>query len=267
MTDSDNQFISRDHLLAKLALLAHAGKHKPKGDKPSDEELAMLIDDQLDFKRKEEVISHINADQALLEQWLQLVDIIAIEEKSSEKSDEKVSWLSWMTQWQALAGSIAVAGIASVLIFNSSFNEISPGIETQPEVATTQSKGQPKAKQFISPDKRAIAAGVKNSLSQSKVKLSYHINLNNAVDQQGTSLTPELYKTYFNLGQTIIKIAIQCQVKQPINSDLLNKLTELNTQLKHDSFIPMTQSLSGITSKTTSKDTCIKINQYLTSEL
>lgn len=266
MNDSDEQLTPHDQVLVKLALLAHTGKHKAKGDKPTSEELAMLIDGQLDYKRKEEVMSHINADPALFSQWTQLVDIVNIENKQTVKFKEKTRWLAWLTNWQTLAGSVAVAGIATVLIMHSP-TEFSPNIDSQPQVATTQAKGQTNTAQFVSPDKRAIMAGIKNSLKQKKAELGFKLNLTNAVDEQGSSLTPELYQNYYQLGQTITEMALQCKENQVTSPILLNTLRKLNDTLKRDSYIPLKESLADISRETEKKQRCLKINDFLQSEL
>ena len=58
---------------ARLAMSVCA-EAEPQGGAPSDEELALLLDDRLDFSRRREVLSHLNNDAQLYARWLQLAE-------------------------------------------------------------------------------------------------------------------------------------------------------------------------------------------------
>jgi hypothetical protein len=59
---------------AHLAIAATEGAVPLEGAIPSPEELALLLEDRLDFTRRREVLSHLNANHELYTRWLQLVD-------------------------------------------------------------------------------------------------------------------------------------------------------------------------------------------------
>jgi len=73
---NDLKFNLKQFWLAKLALLAQKGTNRAEGPVPTDEELAMLYDNRLDFSRKQQIMSHINANPDLMQQWISLLEIL-----------------------------------------------------------------------------------------------------------------------------------------------------------------------------------------------
>ncbi len=270
MNGSNKHFDPHNRFKAKLVSLAEQGQHKVKGVAPSEEELAMLFDGQLDFKRKDEVMSHINTNPVLLKQWLQLVDIAATEETNTEKVKQTAGLFLWFTHWQRIVSGMAVAGIATVLILNQTQNGLSPEVDTQTPVAAQQTKGgQPnnQTTHFISPDTRAIAAGVQSALNKSTIKLPYTLNLESAMDAKGSALVESLYIGYFQLGQTSAKIALHCQANQPIPAAHLKTFASIKSMLKTNSFISLSEPLKRINIEAEPSVLCAQIKTFLVSTL
>ena len=91
-----------------------------------------------------------------------------------------------------------------------------------------------------------------------------NLNLDIAIDEQGSALTPELYQSYYQLGQTVAEIALQCKKD---NTASARRLIIIMNKLKQTSFIQVPALLTAINSETSQKQTCIKINDFLKSEL
>ncbi len=81
---------------AMIALHATQGVHTPQGEQPSHEELAMLLDDRLNFNRRKEVLTHLNANTELFAHWVSLVEAKSI---LSETTKNELSLLQRLQQW------------------------------------------------------------------------------------------------------------------------------------------------------------------------
>ena len=271
---TDNNVKNDELLLAKMALLAQYGTTTPEGEKPSDEELAMLIDDQLDFTRKQQVFSHINANQTLMTQWLNLVDIMSADttnilnnaEENAKTKNSKAPFFTrlgkWLKSWQGISTGLATSCAVALVILMQPSLELTPQIATQPQVANsdtnkkTPNKQPITAPQFISPDKRAIAAGLLTIVNPSNVHLFTEFNLSNSVEQNGSSLTPSLYQQYFELGQLLAQQHLHCKAEPrppKLQSKQLTKITELTNAIAEHSFIPLDKDLAAISTMNNSK--------------
>ena len=111
---------------AMLALHATQGERTPQGEAPDNEELALLLDGQLDFKRRKEVITHLDADTALFARWISLLEATTVF-KVSESTPLQPSLLQRLQQWftPMRAGFIgtALAAITTVAILVPLLNE------------------------------------------------------------------------------------------------------------------------------------------------
>jgi hypothetical protein len=270
-------------LLSKIALLAQNGNSTIHGEKPSDEDLAMLFDDRLDFNRKQQVISHLNADPLLMQQWINLVEILGSEALESEflisenvKVKEKQRFLTpllnWFSSWQGVTGGLVAASLVVVVFLMQYPSPLTPNIDHQPQVATgTQTKQTDKngiKNQFISPDKRAISAGIMAYLTAHNIEHFTGINLSHAIGQNGSSLAPTLYQHYFALGQIIAEQGVACMIKTKhlvIDKKQLAKMVQLIKKIKQTSFMPLPKSLANINEQQNLKQLCGQLNHFLSS--
>jgi hypothetical protein len=289
---TDNNLTNDQRLLAKIALLAQHGTNKPEGEKPSDEELAMLIDNQLDFTRKQQIYSHINATPHLMKQWLELVEIMATEtahvkenlneavnESSKTNGQVKHPLLTqlsqWLKSWQGLTATLATSCAVALVVIMQPSLEISPLIATQPHVANsdTLKKKTAPTSQFIGPEKRAISAGILNVVKPNNAKLFSGINLINTIDQQGSSLAPKLYQQYVELGQLLAQQHIKCNIDSGSDSEspilpiqALTEIKDVVNAITEQSFIPLHKSLAdmaGIKNKLSAEQLCQRVENFL----
>ncbi len=114
----------RQRLLARLMMLAQHGRSQPSGLLPTSEELAMLFDEQLDYQRKQQVISHINHNEQLMQQWTELVSILTIDNtadhaiNNSLAADKKTNnrfsqFLNKLVSWQRITGGLVTASLVA----------------------------------------------------------------------------------------------------------------------------------------------------------
>ena len=270
-----NEPTPKKNLLGKIALLAHKGKQFPTGGKPSAEELAMLYDDQLGFQRKQEVMSHLNADPVLFEQWMGLVDVMAeapVEQPVISSKNFSTKLASWLFGWKSLAGGMAAAGFAALLILQQTTdNGLSPSIEQPNQVASQDTKGNIPVKGFVSPGKRAIAAGIGNALDKQEAKqedsrLLEKLDLSMMVDQQGSALKAPLYQQYFRLGELIVEWEQLCHQKTPPTQEFLQQANHAIEQLAADSFMPLPEAIIDLTQTPSTEQACERLQQFLLSE-
>lgn len=262
----------KETLLGKLALLAHQGKQPPLGEKPSPEELAMLYDDQLDFNRKQEVMSHLNADPILFKQWMDLVDVMGESETAQQRATttqpKSVGLLSWMFGWKGFVSGMATAGFAALIILQLPLDKgLTPSIEQPTQVASQDSKDNTASKVFISPDKRAIAAGIDNALAaQEGIRLLEKLDISMAVNQQGSALEPPLYQQYYQLGELVIEWEQHCYQGIHPSQEFLKQANTTIEQLSANSFIPLHETIIGLTQTPTLERACKLLQQFLLSE-
>ncbi|WP_226661460.1 hypothetical protein [Microbulbifer aggregans] len=119
---------------ARLALHASRGQ-PPRGPEPSEEELAQLLDDRLEFSRKQEIYSHLNANPELYRQWLLLAESHAERQAQSGTTENHgknpFHWLRWF------GASSALAGLAAVLVI-APWRDTPPSISVQHDIAREQ---------------------------------------------------------------------------------------------------------------------------------
>jgi len=264
MSQSENDNNPRHHLLAKLALLAHRGKKAPQGDIPTDEDLALLYDNQLDFKRRQQVMSHINSNPELFKQWIALVDLLAQENNThtstaSNRADSLINQLQ--NHWQALVGTLAVAGLATLVVLLQPDSSLIPNIDNSPSVATTESTTNIEVAPFISPDTRAMLAGIQSKATDNTLLLN--LDYTHAIDQQGSSFTPALYQQYYQLGQQIAELSIHCEMGK-VSAPMFDALKNTIQTIQQQSFIPLPAPLISLAEKTESQ-ACNTIKHFLLS--
>ena len=253
----------RDTLLAKIALLAQRGNRQPIGAPPSLEELAMLYDDQLDFNRKQEVISHINNDPTLLKQWTDLVDVMG-EQVTEKQSIAKPAFFAWLSHWKILTAGMATASFAMFMVLQQPQDtSLTPGIDTQPSTASQDVIVGNKKTNFTSPDKRAIAAGIV-AAQQARNIIPSEALTRIIADVEASSLEATLYQTYYSLGQQLDAASLQCKSQQ-LSSAQVKTITQTIAQLSTISFIPIAESLKSITTDTDTETTCKKIQTFIES--
>lgn len=227
--------------LAQIGIAAT--EKEPQGAAPSDEELALFIEGKLSFERRQEVISHLNVNPLLYQQWMQLVELVSLASQTEQNSvDQKMAdtsernwferlkdWLGWKEY--ALAGSMA-AVVMTVLIWPASNNEgLSPRMDVAP----------PSASQGKLLDKdRAFAAGLKsvdNSVTQA-------LTLSSARSFQDVVLRKPIYDLYFQLGELTAKGASQCRsnISEQQKLQLKQSYVKFDLQLRdaqEEAFIEM----------------------------
>lgn len=81
---------------AMIALHVTRGGHAPQGEQPSYEELALLLDGRLDFNRRKEVITHLNANTELFAHWVSVVEAKSV---LSEVTESEQNLLQRLQQW------------------------------------------------------------------------------------------------------------------------------------------------------------------------
>ena len=256
------------YLLAKLALLAHRGKQPPQGTPPTDEELAQLYDNQLSFQRRQQVMSHINNNPQLFKQWIALVDVLT-PKKSTQQNNQahtfKHLFQTLQQHWQGLLSGAAVTSIILMVILLQPSANLTPSVNTAPSVANIKPNTAIKTASFISPDKRAILAGIKSNNAHKSIlpKLNY----NNAIGQQGSALKPALYQQYYTLGQLLAELTQQCQNNQAITADTWAKFIKTTHLIKQQSFIPLPKALNNLPRNKPAPQHCQLIQQLLLSGL
>ncbi|MBB3168032.1 hypothetical protein [Simiduia aestuariiviva] len=142
-----------DHANTLLALQALQGLTTPEGPGPSAEELAQLADgdSQLDVNRRNAIYQHLNADPALLRQWLALTEASQTPQASASTPYPDASVWARLSQWfsqhtQSLhttgrwltAGATAAALLIAVLLFKPTANgpDATGGVHPQPQYAS-----------------------------------------------------------------------------------------------------------------------------------
>lgn len=270
MTDDTNIYKPQHRLAAKLVSLAEQGNHKAQGPAPNDEELALLFDDQLDFKRKNEVISHLNTNPALREQWLQLVEVASMNTRAqTSPSIAKSGWLAWLANlrpaWPRLVAGMAVAGIAAVMIITQTQQGIAPQQDSADSVADGKNTPANTGPAFVSPDKRAMAAGILATLNTSTDSLPYKLNLNHAVDTEGSALKADLYQDYVAFGAALTELAIQCHPQPAIDQNKLKKWLQLRDTLNTTSFLKINSNLMTLTTDSPATQVCPVLDSFLQS--
>lgn len=118
----------REQALALLGLHVSEPGRQPHGARPDDEELALLIEGELDAARREEVLSHVAADHALYRQLVTLAELRA-PAAGAPAAAKRESWLdaiaARLRDWRiamatgALGSATAAAVIAAVLVWQS----------------------------------------------------------------------------------------------------------------------------------------------------
>jgi len=118
MSDTHLQEKRQYQKQALLALRASHGHLDPQGHEPSDEELALLLEDKLDFKRKQQILGHIDANPALFSKWLMLIE--GQEDLNTANAPSPASRIQRLREWftptrLSLSGT-ALAGVMAVIL-------------------------------------------------------------------------------------------------------------------------------------------------------
>lgn len=114
-------------LLAKQLLLIRQGRRDLDFPPPEAEELAALLDDRVDFNRKQQIYAYLNTSPELMQQWVDLIearhDLSEAEQRRSEikKTDASISQLffEWLSGLHSLTltSSVAVLVVAVTLVY------------------------------------------------------------------------------------------------------------------------------------------------------
>ena len=266
MTSSPISMNEKDLTLAKLGMAASKGS-LPDGPVPSFEELALLIEDKLDFKRRDQILSHINSNTALFKQWINLVEIMEQGANVSQPKQQKKTLLNWLTSWQSLAGGAVAATLALVLVWQQPSNELIPSTLTSSPYANNDEMTPSTAASFVSPDIGALAAGIQAALTNTHLSISAKLDLNKAVTKEMTSLPPALYQYYFVLGETLVTIFSQCEGNTSATPTIeMAALFKQRHVIKTESFLSIPQGLAAINTNDTTEVSCKKIERFLLSE-
>lgn len=266
-----NKPTPKETVLGKIALLAHKNKQSAFGETPSLEEFAMLYDNQLDFNRKQEVMSHINADPLLFEQYIGLVEVMCDnatpkEHATANQDSYFTQLLSWLFSWKGLTGSVASASLAIIIVLQFSPDPpLIPSIEQPNHKASQIRNNDTKTITFISPDKRAIAAGIANA-SNDNIQQLKQLDLSIAINQQGSALEANIYQQYFQLGELLAKWEQLCRQDKGANSVFTQQFSLTINQISTESFIPVHQNLVKLSQAKQSEQACELLQQFLLSE-
>jgi hypothetical protein len=131
-------------VLAKQLLLIRQRRHDLDFPPPREEELASLLDDQIDFNRKQQIYAYLNTSPELMQQWVDLIearhDLSAANQHISEEKKTTANlaqllfgWLSELRLFR-FASSAAVLVVAVTLVYvqwpgsqqKAPFNTINP---------------------------------------------------------------------------------------------------------------------------------------------
>jgi hypothetical protein len=243
-----------------FALYTVQGSTTPDGPPPSQEELALLVDDQLDFTRRQQVYSHLNADRSLMKQWLDIVDAHSLlQERLQEPQNSKqLSGISqlfhtlseWFTPARgALAGGVC-AGVLAVFLSTDLLNPLQSGQlpESLPEMHPPISSPE-----MASKGNTAVETGIRYGLIQAFKQLSKQ-------EQQAlglstpTKVTPSTHAQAIGLGYALLDALQQCQLDtnwQPstlLQTQLSQLLPELqaNAQSPSQFCIDLTTYTNGL---------------------
>lgn len=136
MTETPSATTAVDHARALLCLQLHAGE-PPLGDRPSTEELALLSEGrlqlQLGHRRYQEILSHLNADQKLLAEWLNIVETQTEAVITSEPARSRNGFRRWLPlPLLTLAASTGVLLLVMFGISQMADRSISPSAPHTP---------------------------------------------------------------------------------------------------------------------------------------
>lgn len=147
------------HSEALLGIQLAEAERLGKGSPPSDEELALLLEGQLDSARRAEVLSHLAARPERYRQWLDLAELDA-----TAQAQQPSGWAilthginNWLIDWRYAVGGIgAMAGVlllvnqmaapplqtpqpVSSIVLSDAYNNSAEEAEAAPPPAAPQS--------------------------------------------------------------------------------------------------------------------------------
>lgn len=110
----------QEHAQALLALNATRGTLPLQGEAPTHEELALMLDNKIDFKRRQEIYSHLNSNITLFNEWMALVELQQ-SQQSVENITQQASLFTRATQQLQIwltpkAMGYSAAGLAAVMV-------------------------------------------------------------------------------------------------------------------------------------------------------
>ncbi len=118
-THSDFTPSTAQKLQAKLALLASRGDTGIEGKAPSLEELALLLEDRLEFERKQQVYQYLNSDEQLFAQWVALIEARETLINKPTVDAKPTLWQrfgQWLTPSRMTFVGSATAGVFAIAI-------------------------------------------------------------------------------------------------------------------------------------------------------
>ncbi|MFL0797279.1 MAG: hypothetical protein K6L73_07290 [Cellvibrionaceae bacterium] len=240
----------------QLALHASRGAIPPQGPVPSTEELAMLQDDRLSFNRKQEVLSHINADAQLFKQWLDLVEANEIYREQTQTAQAQSTWLARLQQWftplRVGAAGIALAGVMSVTLLIPQFDphsqDMASGIPSQ-ILASHQHKSVTKGLAF------GIYNAAKELPLEQQQKLPFTLPA-----QLPKELLNSNHTLAIAVGYELIAAWQQCQSQSQSQSQ--NKSTD---QASYQPSQALQEQLASVDLTFNHQDFCNELNTYLSN--
>jgi len=160
---------STERTAAMLALYATQGSIAPADPPPTTEELALLVDEQLDFTRKQQVYGHLNADRQLMKQWLDLVDArhLLQAQPPLKRSSLLQAIRVWLTPARsAMAGGVCT-GVLAVALLAPALWQTPPNLAQQPPMQPAI--GSP---ELASQANTQVEVGIRYGLMQALQQLS-----------------------------------------------------------------------------------------------
>ncbi len=170
MSDTQLQEKRQYQKQALLALRASHGHLDPQGHEPSDEELALLLEDKLDFSRKQQILGHIDANPALFSKWLMLIesqeDLYTANAPSPTSRIQRLR--EWFTPMRVSLSGTALAGVMAIILLPQPANYLTRA----PQLAPPPMQPPITSPSFNTQGNRLVENGVLQGLSVAYHELS-----------------------------------------------------------------------------------------------
>lgn len=228
-----------EHVSALITVQAFAGIHAPTGAEPSLEELALLaegkLDTQLDHRRRAEIFSHLNANPALMADWLALGDALAAPEVQPATP---ISLWHRLNQWfltHTAASAWATASVVAIGLLISQW----PGNSTPPVTSPYAVEGQHQQPGYATRNTQLVVQDIRAGIATAASGLSTaERNLLQLPDHLLTAGTTRIEDVMaFQLGEQLVQKVRECltsdgvSAPNPATNDSYSRLEPLLAEL------------------------------------
>ena len=145
------------HSEAMLGIHLAKGRGRAEGSPPSDEELALLIDGQLEESRRLEVLSHLAHRPERYRQWLSLADMEADEQASHAGLLAVLTRgiNNWLVDWRYAAGGLGAMAAIVLLVNQMALPPAEYGASSESAAYSPSTNSDEDTPQFVMPAKPA----------------------------------------------------------------------------------------------------------------